>query len=386
MSNQRDADMKTLESAFAEFTRTTAVMGEWYRALQTRIEQLDKALEEKNRELAVANDYLNYILESMSDGVIAVDTDDRITRFNRAACEALGYAAEDVVGRRFQDVFRREFAAPPGGRHPMELRARDGRTFPVSERDAPISDRNNKRIGTVKVFEDLTEVEALRQRVRQKDRLAALGEMAATVAHEIRNPLGGLKGYAALLARDVDAEDSRARLVSKVLEGANQLELVVSDLLEYTRPVQLQLEPVNCAETVEAVVRYLGDVPKGVRLRQSVGEGHYVLADRLKLRQVLLNILQNAVQSIDGEGEVSVSCSVQGGCAVLTISDTGRGIAPELIEKVFSPFYTTREKGTGLGLAVAAKIVEAHGGKLWADSVEGEGSRFHVRLTSVGKP
>jgi len=210
--------------------------------------------------------------------------------------------------------------------------------------------------------------------------------MAATVAHEIRNPLGGLKGYAALLARDVDAEDSRARLVSKVLEGANQLELVVSDLLEYTRPVQLQLEPVNCAETVEAVVRYLGDVPKGVRLRQSVGEGHYVLADRLKLRQVLLNILQNAVQSIDGEGEVSVSCSVQGGCAVLTISDTGRGIAPELIEKVFSPFYTTREKGTGLGLAVAAKIVEAHGGKLWADSVEGEGSRFHVRLTSVGKP
>ena len=384
MSEQRDMEMKALESAFAEFTRTTAAMGEWYRSLQARVEELDKELEEKNRQLAFANDYLGYILESMSDGVIAVDTEGRITRFNRAACEVLGYSADEVVGKSFQDVFGREFAAPPGGRHPMELRAKGGGTFPVSERDAPISDRNNRRIGTVKVFEDLTEVEALRQRVRQKDRLAALGEMAATVAHEIRNPLGGLKGYASLLSRDVAPEDPRARLVSKIMEGANQLELVVSDLLEYTRPVQLRLEPVNCAETVAAVVRYLGDVPEGITVSSGVGDEHHVLADRLKLRQVLLNILQNAVQSIEGRGEVRVSCGRDAGSTVLTVSDTGRGIAPDLLEKVFSPFYTTREKGTGLGLAVAAKIIEAHGGKLWAESAEGNGSRFHIRLARVG--
>ncbi len=383
MSEQRDVEMKALESAFAEFTRTTTVMGEWYRALQARVEELDKELEEKNRQLAFANDYLSYILESMSDGVIAVDTEDTITRFNRAAREVLGYTADEVVGKPFQDVFGREFAAPPGGRHPMELRTKNGRTFPVSERDAPISDRNNRRIGTVKVFEDLSEVESLRQRVRQKDRLAALGEMAATVAHEIRNPLGGLKGYAALLARDVDAEDPRSRLVSKILEGANQLEQVVSGLLEYTRPVQLRLEPVDCAETVDAVIRYLGDVPANVRVSNGVGKSCHVLADGLKLRQVLLNILQNAIHSIEGEGDVSVTCAQDGGSLVLTVSDTGRGIAPELLEKVFSPFYTTRERGTGLGLAVAAKIVEAHGGKLWAESVEGEGARFHIRLACV---
>jgi PAS domain S-box-containing protein len=385
MTDQRDVDMKTLESAFAEFTRTTAAMGEWYRALQARVEQLDQALEEKNRELAFANDYLNYILESMSDGVIAVDTEGCITRFNRAACDALGYAAEEVVGQSFKGVFHREFAAPPGGRYPMELRARDGRILSVSERDAPIADRNNERIGTVKVFEDLTEVEALRQRVRQKDRLAALGEMAATVAHEIRNPLGGLKGYAGLLARDLDAGDPRARLVSKILEGANQLELVVSDLLEYTRPVQLRIEPVNCVETVEAVVRYLGEIPPGVRVCNHVEAPDCVLADRLKLRQVLLNILQNAIQSIEGEGIVSVTAAQEEGALVLTVSDTGRGIAPDRIEKVFSPFYTTREKGTGLGLAVAAKIIEAHGGSLWAESTEGQGSRFHVRLARAGE-
>ncbi|NLT60603.1 MAG: PAS domain S-box protein, partial [Candidatus Hydrogenedentes bacterium] len=193
MTDLNDADrMKALESAFAEFTRTTAAMGEWYRSLQARVDELDRELEDKNRQLAFANDYLNYILESMSDGVIAVDTAGCITRFNRAASEVLGYAAGDVVGKPFHEVFGREFAAPPGGRHPMELQTRNGRTVPVSERDAPIADRNNQRIGTVKVFEDLSELETLRQRVRQKDRLAALGEMAATVAHEIRNPLGGL--------------------------------------------------------------------------------------------------------------------------------------------------------------------------------------------------
>jgi signal transduction histidine kinase len=256
----------------------------------------------------------------------------------------------------------------------------------VSERDAPIADRDEQRIGTVKVFEDLTEVEALRRRVRQKDRLAALGEMAATVAHEIRNPLGGLKGYAALLSRDVDAGDPRSRLVSKILEGANQLEAVVSDLLEYTRPVQLRLEPTHCAETVDAVIRYLRDVPEGVAVRNGVDAEHYVLADGLKLRQVLLNIMQNAVQSIDGAGEVSVTCEREAGSIVMRIADTGRGIDADLLERVFSPFYTTREKGTGLGLAVAAKIVEAHGGKLWAESEAGRGSTFFVRLARVGAP
>jgi len=208
--------------------------------------------------------------------------------------------------------------------------------------------------------------------------------MAATVAHEIRNPLGGLKGYAALLARDLPGEDPRARLVSKVIDGANQLELVVSDLLEYTRPVLLRLEEISCAETTEAALRYLGEIPAGIQVLNQVGEDHRVVADGMKLRQALLNILQNAVQSIDGPGEVAIASEQDATSTVFTIRDTGRGIQPGLLEKVFSPFYTTREKGTGLGLAVAAKIVEAHGGKIWAESCEGRGSQFHIRLTRAG--
>jgi len=380
MSSTHDTDVKALEAAFGEFTKTTAVMEEAYRRLEARIELLDRELAEKNRELELTNDYLNYIMESMSDGVIAVDTRQEITRFNRAASIALGYDAPQVVGRSFKEVFGRDFDAPPGGRHPMDLRTRDGRLLTVSECDSPISDNENRRIGTVKVFEDLTELEELKQRVRQKDRLAALGEMAATVAHEIRNPLGGLKGHAALLARDIDKGDAKSRLVSRILDGASQLEHVVSELLEYTRPVKLMFDNVNCADTIEAVLRYLRDKPENISVETKVGPSVIVRADAIKLRQALLNIVQNAVQSIENEGKVVIECESDGGSFVLSVKDNGKGIEPDLLEKVFTPFYTTREKGTGLGLAVASKIIEAHGGKLWAESVPGNGTAFYVRL------
>src|SRR5690606_4809291 len=151
---------------------------------------LDRELAEKNRQLAFTSDYLGHLLESMSEGVIAVDTAEVITRFNRAASVILGYTAEEVIGRVFEEVFARPFAAPrsPGA---MELRSRSGRRVPVGERDSPIADNEKRRLGTVKTFQDLSELVALREQVRQIDRLAAIGEMAATVAHEIRNPLGG---------------------------------------------------------------------------------------------------------------------------------------------------------------------------------------------------
>ena len=236
--NQRDDHMRALAEAFEKFTETTKTMDESYRRLETRVAALDRELADANRELALTSDYLESLLESMSDGVTAIDPSGRITAFNRAASAVLGYDRDEVVGQRFPDVFRREFALSPG-RRATALRAKDGREIPVSEQDSPLSDRSGHRIGTVKVFQDLTEIEALREQVRQQDRLAAVGEMAATVAHEIRNPLGGIRGFAALLARDVDAEDPRKRLVNKIEVGAKELERVVSELLEYTRPVEL---------------------------------------------------------------------------------------------------------------------------------------------------
>ncbi len=374
-----EADMKALTEAFNLFTHTTASLEESYHRLEARVQSLDRELQEKNQELALTTDHLNSILDSMSDGVIAVGTDGTITTFNHAAADVLGFSPQAVIGRPYGEVFGRELASAPG-RLVTELRGEDGKVVPVNEKCSPISDRDGARIGTLYVFQDLREIEALRKEVRHKDRLAAVGQMAATVAHEIRNPLGGIRGFAALLERDIDEDDPRQRLVQKIISGTKSLDAVVSELLEYTRPVEITLRPENCRDLVAASIGYLELDGGGVEVRNEVDPGICVRADSHKIRQALLNVLLNAVQSIDGQGRVRVTSQADEESVTITVVDTGCGIEAEDLDKVFSPFYTTKEKGTGLGLALAAKTVESHGGSLEATSTLGEGSSFHMRL------
>ena len=374
-----EVDIKALAEAFELFTRTTQSMEESYRLLEARMQEMDRELAVKNRELAFTSDYLNSILEGMSDGVIAVTTDGIVTTFNHGASRVLGYRADETVGRLFSEVFGRAFPAPPG-RNAMEWRTIDGRPVLVSECDSPLSDRDGKHIGSVKVFQDLTEIEALRTRVRQKDRLAALGEMAATVAHEIRNPLGGIRGFAALLARDIEENDPRARLVDRIQVGAKELERVVNELLEYTRPIQLQLQTFSCHEVVAASLSYMTIDDSMITVSNLVEPQLTVVADSHRIRQALMNILLNAAQSIEGKGEIVIRGEREAGVVKLAVSDTGCGMTTEQIEKVFSPFFTTKEKGTGLGLAIASKIVETHGGAIQVESEPGKGSTFYVTL------
>lgn len=375
----RDDRIRALACAFEQFTETTKMMEESYRRLEARVQALDQELAEKNRALAYTSDYLCSVLESMSDGVIAVDTAGMLTTFNSAASQVLGYSGEEVLGEAFDAVFGREFDAGQGG-SVMTLRAKSGRLVSVAERDSPLFDRMERRIGTVKVFQDLTEVEALRERIRQQDRLAAIGEMAATVAHEIRNPLGGIRGFAALLGRELADDESRRRLVEKIEVGAKDLERVVNELLEYTRPMELRLRSAHLRDVADAAIGFVKLEGKAITIRNEVPQALRCMFDPDRLRQVFLNMLLNAVQSIDKSGDVVISAREDAGEITISLSDTGMGMAPAQVEQVFAPFYTTREKGTGLGLAVASRIVEGHGGRVEVDSVLGQGSTFRVVL------
>lgn len=374
-----EADLKALTEAFDLFTRTTASMEESYRRLEARIQSLDQELQEKNRQLSLATEYLNAILDSMSDGVIAVGTDGVVTTFNRAAAAILGRSPAEVIGRSYADMFGRACGSDAGPRV-RDLENSAGQQVPVSEKRSPIADRSGEQLGTVHVFQDLSEIEALREEVRRKDRLAALGEMAATVAHEIRNPLGGIRGFAALLERDIDEVDPRQRLVQKILAGTKSLDRVVNDLLEYTRPLDLSLERHACRYLVQSAIGYLQNVPAGIALENRVDPDITLRVDGHRIRQVLLNILLNAVQSMDGTGSIEIWADTDDGRATLHVKDSGCGIREEDLARVFMPFYTTREKGTGLGLAVAAKTVESHGGAIEVSSAVGAGSTFHLRL------
>lgn len=372
-------DISALTEALQLFTRTTDKLESAYRLLEARVQELDRELADKNRQLALTMDYLSNLLESMDEGVLAVDTEGVITRYNRAAAQILGYAAEEVVGRRFSELFDRDFAAPShagtGG-----LRAKSGRLVPLRERDSVILDRPGRAFGRVKTFQDLSEVTALREQVRQMDRLAAIGEMAATVAHEIRNPLGGIRGFAALLARDIPETDPRRRLVEKIVQGALSLERVVNELLEYTRPIDLRLRPVPARGLVEAAVSFLDVDAEKYRVLNHVPDRLNLLADADKVRQVLLNVLLNAVQAMDSGGDVHIEGAALEGHVQLAVCDAGVGMDTEQLARMFSPFFTTKERGTGLGLAVSRKIVEGHGGEISATSTPGAGTRVLIRL------
>lgn len=372
-------DIEALAQAMDLFTHATSTLEEAYRRLEDRVRNLDRELAEKNRRLELATEHLSNLLESITDGFIAIDPSGIITNFNSAAGVILGYTAGEVIGQPFKKVFGRDFTTPaaPGA---AQLRAKSGRMVPINERNSPVAGRGKTRMGYAKTFQDLSEINALRQQMRQVDRLAAIGEMAATVAHEIRNPLGGIRGFAALLARDLPADDARRRLVDKIISGADSLDRVVNELLEYTRPVDLNLRPARCLDIVEAALVYLETRDRPVSIRVTIPPDCRVLADSDKMRQVFLNILLNAVESIDGAGEVRVRARTDEQWVRIDVEDTGCGMTDEQLSRIFSPFYTTKEKGTGLGLAVSFKIVEGHGGTLEAAGCPGNGSTITVTL------
>jgi signal transduction histidine kinase len=241
----------------------------------------------------------------------------------------------------------------------------------------------------VEVFTDLTEAKRMEAELQRVHTLAALGEMSATVAHEIRNPLGGMAGFAALLERDLEEGDPRRRLAGKISEGIARLNRIVSSLLAYTRPLQLNPHPVDLVELVQGTASFFAVDPActvaGITINCRHTSSDIVCnVDPEQFRQVILNLLQNATQAMPGGGvidvEVGVSPTRDPPRAMLRVCDGGVGMSSEVRQKLFTPFFTTKEDGTGLGLVTCKKIVEAHGGAIRAESREPGGTCFTISL------
>ncbi len=269
------------------------------------------------------------------------------------------------------------------------LKRPDGRQIPLGFSTSVVRENDGRMLGAVEVFNDLTEVKRLEAELQRVHVLAALGEMAATVAHEIRNPLGGIAGFAAMLQRDLEAADPRYRLVQKITEGVARLNRIVSSLLTYTRPLQLNSHPVRLAELVEETIAFfeidLERAHKNIKVERHFPEAEQVCnMDPEQFQQVILNLLQNATQAMPEGGTIDATVDTantpSGPTAKLCISDTGVGMSSEVRERLFTPFFTTKEDGTGLGLVTSKKIVEAHGGFIAVESQPDQGTSFTISL------
>ena len=398
-----DAQLEDFTDSYILFQETTRRYREAYEELASKFESLTLKLEETNVHLQQSleekdrvSNYLNNILESLSGGVLVVDLDGKITFFNQEAEEITGFEQEKVLGKPYANIIGLSAGRKLSVLHTLdtgerlasqekELQRADDRAIPLGFSTSLVRDEAGTVLGALEVFNDLTEVKRLEAEVQRVQTLAALGEMAATVAHEIRNPLGGIAGYAGMLERDLAADDPNRRLVHKITEGVGRLNRIVVSLLNYTRPLSLNVHPVNLAELVEETTAFFAiDIERSredIRIERDFPADELICrVDPEQLQQVILNLLQNAMQAMPEGGTIEVGLRAEGNTGVLIVGDTGVGMDDEVREKLFTPFFTTKEDGTGLGLVTSKKIIDAHNGQIRVDSEPGRGTQFSISL------
>jgi PAS domain S-box-containing protein len=409
-----ERNVKKSARPFSMFNRITRELHSAYKQLEEKYGELNLKLEETNLELKRSlgekekvHDYLNNILESLTSGVVTTDLSGRITLFNRAAENILEYQAEEVVGKHYLEVMGREmeeeltlpFVLKSQESHlnrEKELISRSGKKIPIGFSTSLLKEQGGEILGAVEVFSDRTELKRMEEEMMRVKTLAAIGEMAAVVVHEVKNPLGGIRGFAELLERDLDEGDPRRRSVKKIVEGVETLDRIVKSLLDYTKPVKLNPRKVEMVKFIDEVVSFfeMDGSQKGASVR-IVKKCHkdelFCQLDGERFRQILLNLLHNAVQAMPEGGKVTIDLGHETKDSdlarkrrdrqvILKISDTGIGMSEETQKKLFTPFFSTKEGGTGLGLSTVKKIVEAHKGCIRVDSEPGRGTTVVVRL------
>jgi PAS domain S-box-containing protein len=411
--------------SYASFSRIVNSLQRQYLEVREELLSANTELAEANSKLQgltiehlAANDFLGSILNALSAAVIAIDRRGVITHFNKAASVVFGIPMTEPMGRQYAEFVPLGEPSTAHALHTLQsgetvesverrITLDDGTRLILSVSTDILKDRDGNILGVVEVCHDMSKLKKLEQEIARLNTLAALGEMAATIAHEVRNPLAGIGGFAALLQRDLPEGDPSRQLVGKIIRGTETLNRIVTTLLNYTRTEELHRDEVRFDAFLSSIIETFRqeNVARVAQMEfifapssRSQTEDFFVAIDPVLFRQVITNILSNAVDACGGSGQVTVHCSRlprqratrQYGDKILlgldeTILETifvdnGKGIDRESIGKVFAPFFTTKNGGTGLGLAMTRKIVTAHGGEILASNNPDRGARFTILL------
>lgn len=327
------------------------------------------------------------IIRSLTSGLITTDPELRVRTVNPTGQEIFGTRATTMVGRPLSELFLDEEALAPGTRR-MEGSARraDGTRFPVGFTKTPLLDQDSVATGELFVFQDLSEITALREAAERAERLAALGRLSAGLAHEIRNPLGSISGSVQLVHESPALDEEERRLMGIVLKEVDRLDDLVTTMLHVGRPRPPNFAPTDlgalASDVVEVARRDLAHHEAEVVCEAQPGTMAWVDSDQI--RQVIWNLLKNAVQHSPSEGVVRLKVyETDSRDAAIEVSDQGRGVPAEARDHLFDMFYSRRATGVGLGLALVDQIARAHKGSVQLVSPVGEGACFRVTLPRV---
>lgn len=338
-------------------------------------------------QVKLAEQQLENIFESMSDMVYFNSSDYVIKSVNKAVCNKVGLPASEIVGRKCYEIFHG--ANEPSIRCPHHKTVETKKAYIEELEDShlggtyltsssPIFDLNNEFIGSVHVVRDITELKNLQSKVVKSEKMAALGEVAAKVAHEIRNPLVSVGGFAKRLEKKLDG--NLKEYASIIVKEVSRLEQILREILGFVKEVRLSRETVSLNSIVDDIIVVMASATedRGIRIIRDYTPGVEVFVDLHRVKEAIMNIMTNAIQSLPGAGEISIKTFVRGAFAVLEVHDTGRGIAEDDLASIFNPFFTTKASGTGLGLAITHRIIQEHNGLIEVESEIGKGSVFRV--------
>jgi PAS domain S-box-containing protein len=379
------------------------------------IEAADTELRHQLDEVAELKSYTDSILRSVTSGIVTLDLDGRVATMNPAAEMLTGVFASDVSGRYCLEAFSHSpelgeiLVETLGGRRmvnlSLTLRRPNGSTLPIEMSTAPLRGREGKDLGVVGIFRDMTVLRELEEHVRRSDRLAALGTLAAGLAHEIKNPLTSLRTFTRFLPRKFEDQRFRERFERVVPHELERINAIVEQLLELARPARIAVQPVRIPELIDrALDLYANQLEaKAIEVRREYARDcPSIDGDPEYLYQAFVNLVANAVEAMDTRGALTVRVGWSHradalaprhppdtrGHVKVEVEDTGPGISAAQADKVFDPFFTTKGSGTGLGLALTHKIVEDHRGRITFRTVPAQGTTFRITLpvTSAGEP
>jgi len=351
---------------------------------EREMEDLRKKAEERADSI---ESYNEDILQSVPSGVISLDRNLTITKMNSAAARILQLHVPSAIGKRYDELFREPLQGILDGKKTIErgeLRyiTDSGKKLHLGLAITPLLNSAKETIGRLMVFTDLTELKALESQAELRERLSSLGEMAAGMAHELRNPMAVIAGYTKLLSKKVDP--SLLHVVDSVSGEVAVMDRIITDFLSFAKPTELIVAPVELGPLIKTCVAHIAGERKDIRVFFDAEKIPPVHGDEILLRQAFTNLVQNAADSMPEGGDLRFGFSTEPDSLEIAVSDSGHGIPEKIKDKIFLPFYTTKDKGTGLGLAIVHKIVVSHHGSISVESSE-QGTTFRIRLPLPGR-
>lgn len=399
-------DLSLLQKSFESFNKATAELERAYARLEERFASLNQELEDKNAELLKTveekeetKNYLQNILESLINGVIVTDLEGRISTINSCAEVFTDVRQESVVGKHISVLFE---SMPVGDWRTINLseyfKGESGHKVKINARTleifcSPFKSPTGQVIGNVFVLRDMTRIEKLEEMAKRTEKFAAMGEMAANIAHEVRNPLGSIELFASLLLKNLTEKKDRERVV-QIISSVKNVDNKISNLLLFTRRQTPQMKTVLLHDILQDVINFSEQIIEQAGIDVAVrlhSQDIHIMADAEMLKQVFLNIILNAQQAMPDGGKLIILTRLspksllepREKVAEIIFQDAGPGIMPSDISRIFDPFFSTKESGSGLGLAIVHNIISEHNGSIFVENAPEGGMIVNISLPAV---